>query len=306
MFKKVSYLFFALALLVGAQAFMGCDANSGDDGAKQIPMPEALKGTWVSTFLENYSISGTQFSSLTNEEGYVGTIVNVRGDIGDSTAGYITIRYTKNTSVPGYYPGQITETQILGRYYVIRYTSLTPTSVSLSAAYNGSDGTFGGSNGKATQQEAEDIFIVTNGYFGMSSACVKAGPATYNSPVIGEWGDASYNVFSITNKTVGYSYYYAGMLIGDIVAVRPINSTSGYITFQYTYAPLDTSLVGYYCVLYYEVVNTTTVKLAIFNSTGNFGEDGEADQATAESLYVISNSTYYDAAYDLLTCTKTN
>ncbi|MDR3237280.1 MAG: hypothetical protein LBT84_02120 [Spirochaetia bacterium] len=155
MFKKNSYLVLLLSLFIGTQAFFGCDISEGNNSSKQIPMPEALKGSYLSTYSEEFIITGTEFTSAYGGAvGYKGNIVNVRDDGGD-TAGYITIRYTENTW----------NTPAIGNFYVIHYKNLTNNSVDLAGSSDG--------DGKITQDEAEDEYTVTNGYFSSYSVCAK-------------------------------------------------------------------------------------------------------------------------------------
>jgi hypothetical protein len=296
MFKKISYLVLLLCLVMGAQVFLGCDANSGDDGGDSIPVPENLKGKWVSTYLENYQITNTKFSSLVDGKGYTGDIVNAISD-GDD-AGYIIIKYTLNTTYPA----------AVGRYYAVHYKNLAASAVEVSGAYSSADlsDSAGGATGKATQAEAEAAYTVVNGYFGMYSACYKAGPAGYESPIVGTWsdGDASYpRVFQITEQTVAYSDTWTGMLIGDIVNVRDLEDGSGYITFKYTYAGLSPYPVGQYCVLYWENLDTDngTADIGIASADWTPGDEGQLTQLKAEIEYTKGDSDDY---YDMISCTK--
>ena len=138
---------------------------AGDGGGWTVPA--GLIATWTSQYGEQYTITGTTFSSEIEGYpgyGYAGTIVNVRQD--SSTEGYITIQYTYNANYTG----------SPGRYYVIRYRNLTGPTVQLSAAYLASDPDFNattGTGGKATQAEAESAYTVGNGYFASYSTLSK-------------------------------------------------------------------------------------------------------------------------------------
>ena len=159
MFKKVSYLVLALALFVGAQAFMGCSSSSDDPGP--------LEGTWESIHGDSYIITANK---VTYDDGwdfmsYAGTIENTRKD--GSNAGYITVKYTESA----FYGADA-----VGKYIVIHYKNLTSSSVSLSIAYSATDTDFdfGGPGGKTTQSAAETTYTVTGGYFGMHGDYSKA------------------------------------------------------------------------------------------------------------------------------------
>ncbi|MDR1315904.1 MAG: hypothetical protein LBK13_03430 [Spirochaetales bacterium] len=161
MLKKVSFLVLALCLLMGAQVFMGCDANSGDDDSQSISLPAALKGKWVSGGTEVTITSDTFTDSYNGSVSYAGVIVNVISD-GDD-AGYIIIQYTSNSSF----------SDAAGRYYAVHYKNLTASTMEYSGAYSGADPDNGGGNGKLTQEEAEETYTVLNGYFDYYSTCTK-------------------------------------------------------------------------------------------------------------------------------------
>ncbi|MDR1100179.1 MAG: hypothetical protein LBL28_06820, partial [Treponema sp.] len=283
-----------LFLAVVALVFTGCPQPT--DPEEGVSVPKALKGEWVSTYLENYQITDTEFSSLTGGAGYRGDIVKVISE--DASTGYIIIRYTENTSYPN----------AAGRYYAVYYSNLNDSTAEFCGAYSStdvSDGIAGGATGKASQAEAEAAYTVANGYFGGSSTCYKAAPANFQSPLIGTWsdGDSALTTFLITKQTVGYSYAWTGMLIGNIVNVRNLSNSAGYITFKYVYAPLDSDLIGKYCVLYWDNLNSEagSADISIASYNWNPGDEGKATQAEAEAEYTIEDDDEY---YDPLSCTK--
>jgi hypothetical protein len=282
----------AFVLVVAALVFTGCPQPTGSGGGS---IQEALEGEWISTYLENYQISNTEFSSLTSGGGYKGDIVNIISDSGN--AGYIIIRYTLNTSY----------SDAIGNYYAVYYENLTASTVKFSGAYSSgdtSDGA-GGAKGKASQEAAESTYTKANGYFGVSSDCYKAGFGKFQSPIIGTWSDedSSSATFLITEKTIGYSYTWSTTLIGNIVKVRDLEDGSGYITFKYTYAPLNDGLIGQYCVLYWKDINAVagTAKISIASSNGNPGDEGKPTIQKAETEYTIEDADNY---YDPLSCAK--
>jgi hypothetical protein len=273
---------------MAALVFTGCPQPTDSDDL----VPEALKGTWVSIYLENYHVNNTDFSTL----GYAGEIVNVISN--GENAGYIIIKYTSND----------TYSDAVGNYYAIRYHDLTASTVEFSGAYSAtdvSDGA-GGAKGKATREEAEAAYTATDEYFGSSSLCYKENSAVFQSPLIGTWsdGDPSFpTAFLITKQTVGYSYAWSAMLIGNIVNVRDLENGSGYITFKYIYAPLDNDLSGQYCVLYWKNLNVEagTADISIASYNWKPGDEGKATQSEAEVEYTIDDEDEY---YELLSCSR--
>jgi hypothetical protein len=302
MFKKISYLVLLLCLVMGAQVFLGCDANSGDDDDDFINMPDLLKGTWVSTYGEEYIITAKTFTSkYAGSVSYAGTVVNVRED--GSGAGYITIKYTENSTYT---------TNAVGKYYVIHYKNLGASSMSLSSAYSASDpdpitgpyGASGGAAGKITQQEAEITYTVQNGYFGTYSAFHKTGSITkYPNKLEGSWSNSLYDTFVITDETIVYKNSGYSLFYGEIVNVRD-NGETGYITFKYIENGIDGDLVGKYCVLYWEnYVAATSADIAIASSNYTFGDEGQDTKEDAEAEYTADEDDYYDIG-NIEACTK--
>ena len=164
--KRFSFPMVALILVIGAGVFIGCSNSTlGDTGNKTVPIPEALKGTWVGiAYGDKYIISETAFTA---EFAYAGTVVNVRED--GPGAGYITIKYTENP-----YYTDILGINVIGNYYVVHYKNLTSSTVVLTGAYSAADPDYGGGTGKATQALAESTYTTENGYFGSGSDCTKS------------------------------------------------------------------------------------------------------------------------------------
>jgi hypothetical protein len=108
-------------LLLAAALLTGCP----DPDLSTPIVPAALKGTWVSSFGEEYIISDTEFiSAWGGATTYKGSIVNVRVD---DDNGYITIQYTENIPSP----------EAVGNYYVIRWEGLVANgAVTISGASN--------------------------------------------------------------------------------------------------------------------------------------------------------------------------
>ncbi|MCL1817581.1 MAG: hypothetical protein FWG35_01530 [Spirochaetaceae bacterium] len=157
MFKKVSYLIFALLLFAGAQVFVGCDTSGEDEPYLPITMPAALIGTWNSSGGDSYTIDASEvvYNDSWDLFGFKGAVKKVRGHGGRPSPGYITICSTvADPSGP-----------IAGNYFVIHYI-LTSSGVTMGgAAFAGDpDGNYGG-DGKATQEIAEAVYTVQNGYF---------------------------------------------------------------------------------------------------------------------------------------------
>ena len=154
MVKRFSFLFVVL-ILIGAGMFAGCDHSSGNGDASLI-------GTWKSVYDEVFIITKTEFTSKFGETVfYSGTIKNIRDE--GSGAGYITIQYTECPPAG------------LGKYYVIHYKNLTSSSMELAGAGKVSDPDFDNfaPGGKTLQKDAEELYTVQNGYFGVHSGVSK-------------------------------------------------------------------------------------------------------------------------------------
>jgi hypothetical protein len=290
MFKKVSFLILALCLLTGAQVFMGCDANSGDDGGgDSIPLPEALKGVWTSVYNEEYTISDAEFSASYGGGNvhYSGLIVHVRSD--GSGAGYITIRYATHAEHPEY----------VGKYYVIHYKDLTASTVAISGAANGVPPDYD-AQGYAEQADAEGTYTVLQGYFNIHSSTKKVADITnHPSPVTGTWldedstsvWDTNSMVFKISERTVSFSYGEPAF-VGAIVNVRDLNDGTGYITFRYLFTNFPDCL-DKFSVIYWDLNNATEADLALAQTSLAIGDVGESTQEAAETEYTEGNVADY-------------
>ena len=292
--KRVSFLLAAFILVISAGVFTGCNSNL-DGGNEPIPIPEELKGTWVSTYGEEYTITAAMFSSvMTGYGGYTGTIVNIRED--GSGAGYITIIYTKNDGDP----------TAIGKYYVIHYKNLTSTIMEISGAANGDDPEFayplGG--GKATQSEAESLYTVENGYFGYYSAVTIIIPEKHTNKLQGTWTSEWDEMITITDTDIvyygddgfgGYMPYFGG----KIVDVDDQGAT-GYITFQYS-LNYNSALFLKYSVFYwqnYDADGEITADMAFAGNSwpgGNIGEDTKADAIAKYTAGAVED--FFDLDY---------
>jgi hypothetical protein len=144
-----------LGLLFLTSLLLASCAPVTNDASNTFTVPATLKGTWRSTFDEEYIISDTVFTSAyMGAVGYEGDIVNVRSLNSGNESGYITIKYTT-----AYNP------EWVGNYYVVYWNNLTANSVDLCGAALG--------DGKASQSEAEDFYIIANDQFTFSSSCSK-------------------------------------------------------------------------------------------------------------------------------------
>ncbi|MDR2143682.1 MAG: hypothetical protein LBP29_04870 [Treponema sp.] len=269
---------FVLTLL-----FAGCENGSTDPGEGLVP--NALEGNWFSEYAEEYKISETEFVSMAaGAVSYRGTILNIRSDSASNTAGYITILYTVNSN----------DTDAVGNYYVIRWENLENGTVSLAGAFNSSVQ----GKGYGTREEAETAYMGAIGAepFSGRSDCLRMLIQSRPTPIMGSWS-SDYGAYTITDKTI--SYYY-GTYLGEIVNVRPIgeNEDKGYITFKYLMnTPNNQELIGYYGVLYWELVDEDTAYICAAYSNSS-GDEGKATQQEAEQTYVIENADDFFYDYD--------
>ena len=252
-------------------------------------IPEELKGTWKETW-SDVIISTTEFITSTAWGGYKGSIEGHRSN--GSGAGYITIKYTENDDDPS----------SVGKYYVIHYEELTPTTMSYSGAYNGDDPDFdSGGGGKATKAEAEAAYTVTNEYFAIHTPVVKMdGGVPFPNAIEGDWeGDGYYDIY-ITNTTVEVNMM--GMMpvfIGEIVDGKD-EGDSGYLVFKYSIIGSGMgpeSLIGRYSVLAWKDFDGLEAEIAVGGTTPNFLMSSATSQATAAdavSVYITSGYASLD------------
>lgn len=159
-FSRVKLLV-AACVVMSAFALMGCQQPTSDTVTEYVyitPLEntDGIIGTWVSTFGEKFVITNTDFKNeYNNSVCYAGDNLLIMKTGNDS--GYLYIKYTT--------PYNSSDN---GKWYAVRYTGLTNTSVILSGAYK-SDGV----SSTATLSEAVTTFTVANGYFAGSSNCTK-------------------------------------------------------------------------------------------------------------------------------------
>jgi hypothetical protein len=269
--------------LAAAMLLVGCENGTTDPGEGLVP--NALEGNWFSEYAEEYKISETEFVSMAaGAVSYRGTIQNIRSDSASNTAGYITILYTVNS----------TDADAVGNYYVIRWENLENGTVSIAGAFN----SFAQGKGYATRGEAETAYMGAIGSepFSAGSDCLRMVIQSRPTPIIGSWA-SDYGAYTITDKTI--SFYY-GTYLGEIVNVRPIgeNEDKGYITFKYLInTPNNQELIGYYGVLYWELVDEDTAYICAAYSDSS-GDEGKATQQEAEQTYVIEEAEIFFYDYD--------
>jgi hypothetical protein len=298
-FSKGSVSGLLVLVVLTALLFAACPTDPQKNEGPSFVVPNALKGMWVSSFGEQYVISGTSLINKYEDSiTYAGTIVNHRND--NANAGYITIKYTEAL----YYPAGA------GKFYVIHYKDLNSPAISISGAYSpdfsNPDPEFtDGSGGKSTQAAADAAYTVAGGYFGGYSFCYKLGSETsIPNKFEGTWNGGSQESFSITKETIVYSMAGYPVFYGVIVNVRD-NYDKGYITFRYLENGLDAGLAGKYCVLYWEDYNSSNGKagMAVASYEYIFGDEGKDTKDEAESTYTANNDDYFDVG-DLDTFTK--
>lgn len=177
-----------LCVLLLAFVFTGCqDPNNAVIPAAEdevpvefSPLPEALKGTWTSTYYEVFEITDTTFSN--GAYSYAGdSVVVVKTD---ETSGIIYMKYTRaletttedksaDSSWATWDNGQTytrySETAPdVGKWYAVAYKNLSTNSVEFSGAYKAD-----GKTSTDTDVEAAKEFTVANGYFASYSECTK-------------------------------------------------------------------------------------------------------------------------------------
>jgi len=265
-------------------------SRDGDD-IPSVIIPENLKGTWESIWGEEYIISAATFTSgYGGSVSYAGTIVAHNADGAD--AGYITIKYTENSSY----------TNSTGKFYVIHYKYLTSSTFSVSGANLNTDPDFDmttGSGGKTTQEEAESTMTVADGYFSFYSACYKFSGDSFTNKMQGEWAEEDYGmIVTITDNKVIVAMDYMGsytmtLFIGEIVKVKDDGAT-GYIVFKCalidSMSGIDDDVIGTYTVLYWKNYSDDSADMAIGDSDWMGFDGGEASIAAAENKYI--NGTY--------------
>jgi hypothetical protein len=251
----------------------------------------AIKGTWVSSYGEEYIISGTEFiSAYAGATSYKGSIVNIRTDDADSKAGYITIRYTQE---PSWYPGAA------GNYYVIRWENWTADStIKISTAYN--DTVTGKGYGTVAEAENEYTGSIGSKPFQGASDCYFTAVESKPSAIVGTWKNKTYgDSYTITDKLVIYAPSGYTTFVGEIVNIRTLPDDTNYITFKYITNDtpyLEESLVGKYCVLYWTKFvsgDTSSVKIATAYSSSAPGDEGKDTQQAAETEYTIDDEADY-------------
>ena len=152
LFRLLLAASFACSLFV----FSGCMQPLGDEGEGSI------LGVWKSTYGEIYSISDSEFkNSYGDSETYTGNNLYVKPT--SSSSGYIDFRYTRSMNPDYTYSETAAD---VGKWYAISYKNLTPSSVSISAAY-------GMQSSCSSIADAVSEFTIENNYFSFYSECEK-------------------------------------------------------------------------------------------------------------------------------------
>jgi len=152
LFRLLLAASFACSLFV----FSGCMQPLGDEGEGSI------LGVWKSTYGEIYSISDSEFkNSYGDSETYTGNNLYVKPT--SSSSGYIYFRYTRSMNPDYTYSETAAD---VGKWYAISYKNLTPSSVSISAAY-------GMQSSCSSIADAVSEFTIENNYFSFYSECEK-------------------------------------------------------------------------------------------------------------------------------------
>ena len=164
-----------LCVLLLAFVFTGCqDPNNAVIPAAEdeitvefSALPEALKGTWTSSYGEVFEITDTTLSNGGAwGDCYAGD--NLKVVKTDETSGVIYIKYTRAATASFAYSTDPAEAPDVGKWYAVSYKNLTASSVELAGAYKE-----GGKTSTDTEVEAAKEFTVANGYFAAYSECTK-------------------------------------------------------------------------------------------------------------------------------------
>jgi hypothetical protein len=135
--------------------------------------------------------------------------------------------------------------------------------------------------------EAEYTETIGGTHFQFGSDCSFTSVASRPSDIMGTWDSMTY---IISDKFINFTF---GYLIGEIVNVRNLGNDDGYITFKYIENSADSTLIGQYCVLYWEnYVSDTSVDIAMACTSGE-GDEGKPTLAEAETAYTYPNVTYF-------------
>jgi hypothetical protein len=292
---------------------------TGNGSAPVFTVPADLIGSWrdINTPEETYTVTSTTYSFSDGTDSYAGTIVNHVAD--GAGAGYLTIEYTANTL----------NSSAVGKFTVIHYKLLTPSSVSVAGAYKAEDPNFGvgGAGGKATKAEAETAYTVAAGYFADYSLLTKPlvdgvwrdGEITTTVRAMNYifdveegktyyiWWNDSYQGPSPTNKTIDIR---AAGKYSDAETYRfgTANSgtDSGWITpefftsdrdgsFTITISPYNTTNIGTFAVVF----STVSIRPGAAVPSGALSADvwKENSIATDEihvyTINVTEDTTYY-------------
>jgi hypothetical protein len=154
MARKFGFLFLGMCLVMGTLGLVGCDTGGDEDEGT------SLVGYWKSEYEDGFEISGdtyTQYDDADKAISFAGTIVN-HSDF-SAKNGSITIKITKAG----------TWYKTVDHYLVVLWKDLSGNGVRQSCPYKASDT----DPDKATQAEAESIYIEANDYFGMFGAYSK-------------------------------------------------------------------------------------------------------------------------------------
>jgi hypothetical protein len=157
MARKFGFLFLGVCLVMNTLGFFGCKSESEDGQVS------SLVGSWKSEAGDGLDISETTFSYKSSDPtwgmDYSGEIVGaVLADksLLNAQWGYLTFKVTAS--------GEWGPT--VGKYFVIHWKELTPTTVMESGAYKAD----GQNSGMDTAAAAASEYTAENGYFGVFGA----------------------------------------------------------------------------------------------------------------------------------------
>ena len=304
-----------LCVLLLAFVITGCqDLNNviipGSENNQQnnteVPVLDALKGTWKSSFGEVFVITESTLSNSGSwGDCYAGDSITVVKT--DETSGIIYIKYTRAATASWSYSTDPAEAPDVGKWYAVAYKNLTSNSVELAGAYKA-----GGKTSTETLEEAKAEFTVANGYFATYSECVKAEVITDDVPVFdalkGTWTSTAGEVFKITDTTLSNGGSWGDCYAGDNLTVVKTDETSGIIYIKYTRAatanwtystdPAEAPDIGKWYAVAYKNLALHSVELS-----GAYKADGKTSTETLEEAkteFTVANG--YFASYS--ECTK--
>jgi hypothetical protein len=291
MLKRFLYLVLALGLLVGAQAFVGCDSSGDDGGPPYIPplyIPgNAVQRTWVNAdnpdwFVAITDTSYTEYPSVTLNDTFIGkdniipkgTIVDVALADFSQMEGYIYVKvdddYLSSPPTP--------------EYFAVRWEDYTGNSIKLWSTYANGDVESTLAGAKTNYDENYDANWSQLATFNKVDVLVGSLKGDYDGTGLGTG-----SIVEITDITYTDSHNVWGVTYsGIIVATTDPSESEGYIYIKYEYAPYGTA--GNYYVIHWKNKTASSINLS-----GASDGTGQPTLEKARSEYTVGNGyfSYY-------------